>query len=157
MKLAFGGSDHKLDEALAMWVMKRAGFQRPLHQGEYYAIGVVNNKNTLIAGVMYHNYHKMGAGGTIELSMAADDPGWCRKGIICGLLHYPFMQLNCHLIISTVGRRNKRVRRLAEKIGYKEVGVIPNWPVAEDLVVLTLKREDAAKWFPPQVKQKEAA
>lgn len=156
MKLAFGGADHQFDAALARWVMSRAGFYRTLHPGEYYAIGVVDSSNKLIAGVMYHSYEEAGTGGKIELSMAADSPKWCQKGIICGLLHYPFVTQKCHIILSRVGLKNKRVRKLAEGIGFKQVGVIKNWPHAEDVVLYSLRREDALKWFPPAIK-KEAA
>lgn len=153
MKFVFSGGNKEWEKALAHWVMKRIGMRRVLHDGEFHVIGVMNSKNKLVAGVMYHDYDGK---GKISLSMAADDPSWCKKGIIAGLLHYPFVQLNCHVIVVTVGRKNKRVRKLAEGLKFRLVGIVPNWPNCEDQVIYALRREDAVKWFPPAEK-KEAA
>lgn len=156
MRLVFSGVDRKFDKALAQWILKRAGVNRELVDSMYYSIGVVDKNNQLIAGVLYNNYEKMGSTGKIELSMAADSPGWCRRGIIAGLLYYPFISLNCHIIISTVKLKNKRVRKLAEGIGFKVVGKINNWPHAEDVVIYSLRREDAYRWLQPREERKAA-
>jgi len=157
MRLAISGSDHKMDEALARWILEKMdNTSRFLHKGEYYAIGVLNDKNQIVAGVLYHNYEKIGDSGKIELSMAAVHPGWCRKGIIAGLLYYPFIQLNCHIIVSTVKMKNKRVRKLAEGIGFKCVGKIDNWPYGEDVIIYTLRIEDARRWIVPNEARKAA-
>lgn len=153
MKLAFGGKDHKFDHVIALWTLDKIGMHRTLNPGMYYSIGVMNEKNELVAGVLYSNYSSE---GMIELSMAAVHPGWCRRGIISGLLYYPFIQLNCHVILSTMKMKNRRVRRLAEGIGFKVIGKIPNWPEAEDQIIYSLRREDAAKWLPSFQERKVA-
>ena len=156
MHLIYSTDNDGFNLAIAKWVMKRADMNKTLHPGEYYGIGVVNNSNDIIAGILYHDYAKMSNGGMIHLSFASDDPRWCRRGIIGSLLSYPFIQCGCHVVISYMKRKNVRVRKLAKGIGFREVGVINNWPYAEDIVLYELRIEKAERWLPKQFRQEAA-
>lgn len=144
MILVHGGADHIFDENLARWVFGRLGQpDRTLHRGEYYAIGVVApRKAEVAAGIVYHDYS---ANGKVQMSFASNDPAWAYPRIIAALLHYPFVQLGCHVLMATVRLKNKRCRRLASALGFTERGIVPNWPEGEDEVIYALRREDAQR------------
>lgn len=155
MILLYGGKDHKFDESIARWVLDKLENQRSLHRGDFYAIGVLVQQQ-LAAGVLYHDYCRVGSGGKIELSFASVNPRWAHPRVIGALLYYPFVQVGCHVIVSTIKLKNRRCRRLAEMIGFEERGCIPNWPFAEDSVIYALRREKASRWL-PQLAVREAA
>ncbi len=144
MILVYGGKDHEFDENLARWVFKQLGQPgRALHRGEYYAIGIAaQSLDEIAAGVVYHDFS---ANGKIQVSFASNNPAWAHPKIIAALLHYPFVQLGCHVLLATVRLRNKRARRLVGVLGFSERGIIPNWPDAEDEVLYALRREDAQR------------
>ena len=157
MQLIHGGKDHQFDEVLARWVLERVNVTRSLMPGSYYAIGV-HSKGEIVAGALYTDYVKLGTGGKIEISFAASTPRWAHKSIILALLHYPFEQLKCHVVVATVRRKNKRSRRFVEWLGFTERGIIPNWPYDEDTVIYALRREDhQARWFRQAFKTQKVA
>lgn len=145
LKLVFAQpGDDTFKAVLGSWVKKRTFMVRTLRQGDYEVIGVLNSpRGDIVAGVLYHDYAQLGDGGKIEISMAADSPRWAQKGIIRALLHYPFIQLNCHVVICTTNRSNKRTRKFLEGIGFEERGTIPNRPYSDDTVIYCLRREKA--------------
>lgn len=163
MILVFGDETKRFDRAMARWVSERANIPHPFRDGEYSAIAVVDEVGETIAAVaIYHDFYRMGTGAKIEMSMAAENPRWAQKGIIRALLHYPFFQLECHVVICTTGRGNRRTRRFLQGIGFVERGMVPNRPFADDTMIYALRREDAeARWFKPttqkQPESKEAA
>jgi RimJ/RimL family protein N-acetyltransferase len=87
------------------------------------AIGVVSC-GKLIAGVVYHEYRENCE--SIQISMAAESPMWARRGIIAGLLHYPFEQLGCWMIYTLIPPGNYRALRVNQHIGLKRKTVIPH-------------------------------
>lgn len=160
LSLVFAKSlDDSFNPIIAKFVMDRTQMQRTLVPGTYTAIGVVQvgvDEPRVIAGILYHDYSKVGSAGRIEVSMAADDPGWARRGVISAILHYPFIQLGCHVLIATTTRANKRTRKFLDGLGFKERGIIPNRPFADDTVIYALRREDAARWLPHESRQEAA-
>lgn len=146
MILVFGGEDHSFDAKIGAWVMDRVGSSRILQPGMFYAIGVVCGEK-IAAGVVYHGYEKIGSGALIECSFAADNPRWAHPSIIRALLHYPFVQLGCHVMLARVGRKNVRSRKLVQGLGFTERGSIPNWPEAEDTILYAMRREAASRWL----------
>lgn len=151
LKLVFA-KDEEFESTLAGWIMKRVFMVRRPRLGDFKVIGVARvnleqGTSEIIAGCMFHDYCPLGDGGKIECSMAAEDPRWATPGIIRGILNYPFVQLKCHVLICTTNKTNARTRRFLLGIGFKERGVIPNRPFADDTVIYALRREDAARWL----------
>lgn len=160
LKLIFA-SDDKMKQNLAQWVKERTFMHRDLIPGTFECIGVahidpVAQKSRVIAVCLFHDYFRLGDGGKIEVSMAADDPKWAQPGMIRAILSYPFVQLDCHVLVATTNKTNKRTRRFLEGINFKEKGVIPNRPYADDTMIYALRREDAQKWL-GKIKVREAA
>lgn len=152
LSLVFSKSvNDPFNEQIGKWVLARTQMHRVLSPGTYTAIGVVRygtDDPKVIAGVLYHDYARVGSGHRIEVSMAADDPGWARRGVISAILHYPFIQLDCHILCATTDRTNRRTRKFLSGLGFKERGIIPNRPFADDTVIYALRREDASRWLP---------
>lgn len=148
------GSNALFHERVAEWVMRRAGVGNSLlHPGEFYTIAVTRD-GTLAAAALYHNYCRMGTGGRVEISMAADDPRWLDRGVIRGLLHYPFFQLNCHVVVCTTGESNLRTIKLLTGLGFEERGRLPCRPYCEDTITFSLSREVAvSKWNVPELRE----
>lgn len=145
---------------LGKWVAKRTIMIRKLRPEDFEVIAVMRNdpQPLIIAAVLYHDYAAMGDGGKIEISMAAEDPRWARKGIIRALLHYPFIQLHCHVVICTTNRSNERTRKFLKGLGFSERGTISNRPYADDTVIYQMRIETAIErgWVVPQGKEKAA-
>lgn len=144
--------DERFKRNLASWVTKRLFMIRQLREGDYEIIAVAKVNpgvdSTIIAGALFHDYAPMGDGAKIEVSMAAEDPKWATKNIIRGILAYPFLTLNCHVLIATTNRTNKRTRRFLAGIGFEERGTIPNRPHADDTIIYCMRKETAMeKWF----------
>lgn len=163
LKLLFAKSgDDTFKVNLANWVMKRVFMVRKLRQGEYEVIAVarftLNKPPVIIAALLFHDYCEMGDGGKIEISMAAEDPRWARKGIIRALLYYPFIQCRCHVVLCTTNRTNKRTRKFLEGIGFSERGTVPNRPYADDTVIYAMRIEEAIKrgWVAARQEEKAA-
>lgn len=157
MILIYGGADHKFDENIARWVLDRTKANRRLEPGSYYAIGVMA-RGEIVAAALYHDYYKVGDGGRIEMSFASVSPCWAHPKIIRELLHYPFVQVGCHVVMAHVGKKNRRCRKLLEGLGFGVCGCLPNWPYGEDIMFYALTRKAAERWVPSlAVEQRRAA
>ena len=108
-------------EEVAKWVAARIPHVGDVGFGPCEAIGVVGS-NGLIAGVVYHDYQPRA--GSIQLSMAADNPRWAKKEIIAGLLRYPFEQLKCYRVWTGTPIDNTMALRVNSKIGFTREAVL---------------------------------
>lgn len=84
------------------------------------AIGIMGG-NSLIAGVVYHDYQP--DFGTIQLSMAAINPRWAKKGNIAQLFKYPFEQLKCYKVWTATPIDNEKALRVNSHIGFTREAV----------------------------------
>ncbi len=110
------------DANVAAWTAARIPH---MHGGEFgpcKAIGVVSNDGKMLAGVIYHDYQPTAE--TIQLSMAADSPRWARKGVIRGLLHYPFEQIGVQKLWTATPHTNERAIRFNKGIGFTQEAVL---------------------------------
>jgi RimJ/RimL family protein N-acetyltransferase len=104
------------DEAVAGWVQDRIphvarGF------GPCAAIGVYSG-NKMLAGVVYHDFQP--EFGTIQISMAADNPMWSRKKHLRALLSYPFNQIGAYKVWTATPHDNEAALRVNLHIGFKK-------------------------------------
>ncbi len=133
MHLVFGE-----DEAVMAWVAKRTHVSS---FGSARTIGIAYG-NRFIAGVVYSNYRE----GNIEVSIAADQPGWCRRGILRALFAYPFLEANCRRITCIIPAGNAKSLRLCRGLGFKVEGLCREAFGSVDGILLgLLKRE--CKWL----------
>lgn len=135
MILVFGA-----DAAVMQWVAARTpwidGF------GQATAIGVAR-EGKLIAGLVYYNYRKT----NIEICLAADDPSWCRKGVLGALYRYPFVQLGLRRITAIIPASNEQSLRLTRGVGFAEEGRHPGlFPNGETGISFGMLRENC-RWL----------
>lgn len=125
------------DQEIARWVGERT---RATY-GQSRAIGIADG-DELIAGVVYSNFRE----GNIEMSIAADHPRWCRRGIIRALFHYPLVQLECRRITCIIPADNQKSLRLCRGLGFKIEGLCREvFGPVDGIICGLLKRE--CKWL----------
>ena len=130
-----------MSEMVAKWVQSQ--FPDAPNFAPCTAMGVVDG-NKIIAGVVYHNYHNH----MIEASMASISPKWCNRRIGRALLAYPFEQLKVRRFQMTVAKRNKRMRRFLERLGFKPEGRRrAAMPDGSDAIEYSMLRHEAERWL----------
>jgi hypothetical protein len=86
------------------------------------AIGVIDESGTLIAGIVYHNYHP--EAGVIEMSLAAlPNAQWRTRETLRRMYAYPFEQIGVQMVMHMTAASDERVLRQLATIGYMLVTV----------------------------------
>lgn len=117
MRLVFG-----MDALVAKWVALRIPEMAPTFDfGPCAAIGVVDEHDMPIAGVVFHNEQPMFR--SIAISCASTTPKWLTRSMIRGIMSHPFDRLKCVRVTSITARKNTPTRRFLEKFGFKLEGV----------------------------------
>jgi RimJ/RimL family protein N-acetyltransferase len=108
--------------------------------GNCRAIGVVDEHNELIAGMVYH--HISPEAGVMEISVAAL-PGrqWLSRATLAVMYEFPFRQCGCQLLLHTIEVGNIRALRQLLAIGCKRIDFPRLFGRGRDAVVCTLTRE----------------
>jgi hypothetical protein len=93
--------------------VRRAGFGKACR-----AIGITNEDNELIAGLVYHNLSP--EAGLIEISGAAL-PGffWATRETLRLMHQYPFVQCGCQMVVMKVPLDNERLLSQLLRLGYE--------------------------------------
>lgn len=129
------------DAEVGNWVAGQLGLVNP-HPSA--AIGIIRD-NKFIGGVLYNNFYINGEGRpiSIEISLAMIDKRWASRHTIAQLLEYPFIQLNLERVQSTVSKRDKNVRRILDKLGFKLEGIGRKaWHKGGDCAVYSMLRHE---------------
>lgn len=92
------------------------------YAGPYQAIGVLDESNTLVAGVVFNEYQQ--TFGTIMVHLAADTPRWASRNVIRAILSYPFVQLKCRKVWGATPDHLTRVLRFNHGIGFVREAVL---------------------------------
>jgi len=103
------------NQLLGKWASERLGcvFEK------YQTLGVVRG-GQLVAVAVYHDYRE----GGIHISFVSTTPRWASRRVLYGILvAYPFGQLKVNRITAVCRKKNKRVRRLLEGVGFKLEGL----------------------------------
>ena len=89
------------------------------------AIGVVNERDELIGGVVYNNFYRdiHGQPLSIELSLGMLDKRWCTRNNVRALLAYPFIQLSVKRVQVTCREDDVFLRKLHERFGFTFEGI----------------------------------
>lgn len=85
----------------------------------YQTIGVLRD-GKIAAVAVYHEYRHP----SIEMSFAADSPRWATRQVIYTLMAYPFDQLEVRRVTAITRKKNRKIRRLIEGIGFKLEGTL---------------------------------
>jgi len=126
------------DAIIAEFVRQRLK-NAPDSFGPCTAIGVIRSEK-LAGGVVYFDYDpKIPA---CQVAFAFDDPRWATKHVLRSVCNYPFLQLGCLRVSAVIARKNKRSRKMVERIGFKLEGVIRKGFVTEDAMLYGLLRPE---------------
>ena len=71
----------------------------------------------IIGGVVFHNYSP--ETGVMEMSAAASSPRWLTKDVLHKMHRYIFDEAGCQMAVMRVAESNLRMRRIAERFGYR--------------------------------------
>lgn len=135
--------DPQLVKFIGEWVSERVTSTGEIgFNGDYNALGVVNN-DSLIAGVVYHDYHPIYR--TICIQLCCDDPHWASRRTIERLGNYPFIELGVNRVTALVNSNNTRGIRLAKGVGFKEEARLEKAAGDQDIIVFRLFRDEWIK------------
>jgi len=132
------GHDQVVAQFAAMLIPHcRRGF------GACKAMGVADEHGALVAGFVYHNWDPEAE--IIEISGAAL-PGvrWCTPMTLAHIYRYPFLQLDCQMIIQRVPAANERLLRQFAALNYTLIRVPRLFGSEQDGVLGLLTIEDWA-------------
>ena len=130
------------DQDVAEWVKERVKYSGNGWK-DYTAIGVMD-KEVMVAGVVYHDYH----GHSIQMSIATETPKWASRRIIGLLFDYPFRQLGCVRVTALTSPDNHASRNMLWRLGFKREGRVRKGYGTTDTLIYGLLREEALKWSP---------
>ncbi len=111
--------------------------------GQSTAIGVADGVKP-VAGVVYNvhdpSFH------TLMIHVASTTPKWAQRGVLAGLLHYPFEQMGVRKLWSVVASSNERAIRFDKWLGFKQEAILSRHFGKDHAVVLRMFRGDYEKF-----------
>ena len=111
--------------------------------GECRTIGVIDEQDRLIAGMVYHNYDPEAE--IIEMSGAATTAHWLQRGMVGRMHQYPFHQCGCQMVAMRIPAENERLLRQLAVYGYNFMLFPRLFGRERDGVIATLTVEDWAE------------
>lgn len=123
-------------EEVARWVWDRVGKPTP----DYAAIGLKGKE--IVSGVVFTRYSP-GAG--IELTIASEGNTWAHPDYFRAIFSYPFRQLDCQRATAVVASKNLRSRKLCERLGFVQEGVLRYGFKDDDAVIYGMYR-NTCRW-----------
>lgn len=94
----------------------------------------------VLGGWVFERY--TGPGGSVTMHWAGRDRGWLKLDMLVMCAVYVFEQLACKQAIGEVRASDTEVRRVDEKVGFKEIATIPGYFPDDDLVIYRMERAE---------------
>lgn len=129
-----------------MWLRDRIEHIRDGELGPAQYAAVFRSED-VAAVVAFHSYDPRTL--TMQLTMAADDPRWCRKRNVAELLAYPFERAGINKLFTTIPGDNVRAIKVNEGLGLKvEAELAEMFGPGRSAVMCGMTRADwlASKW-----------
>lgn len=132
--------DPSLTKFIGNWVSHKLTTTGEIgFNGEFNSLGVIHD-DTLIAGVVYHDWHPTYR--TICIQLVSENPRWASRRTIETLGNYPFVQLNCQRVTALVNSDNHAALKLAERVGFKREATLERAAGDKDIIILRLFQEE---------------
>lgn len=126
------------DDFIIQFVSSRIPSMAGQSFGPCRAVGIVRG-DTLLGGIVWHNFR----GFSIDVSIAFDRADWARPSTLRNIFAYPFFQLNVVRITALVGRKNKKMRKFSEGVGFKLEGVArAGYDGKQDAIIYGMLKSD---------------
>jgi hypothetical protein len=121
------------DERVGKWAGEQLAtvFHPP-----FTSMGVTDEKGELVGALVFNDY----TGPNVELN-AAGDGCWTEPVVRAGF-RYMFDQLDCIRVTARTRRKNRLVRKLLPRLGFKFEGVARRYYGDEDALVFSLLKEE---------------
>lgn len=131
-------------QIMAQWMVHRLPILKdPELLEPYQCIGLYDGRR-IAAGCLYYNY----VGHDMELAFYSESPHWVTASRVGKFLEYPFIEAGCMRITAKTSRRNKRMRRCLEGMGFKQEGVKrKGHDGIEDAIEYGMLYSEAQKWL----------
>ena len=107
--------------------------------GACQAVGFLDGKGRLEAGIVYHNWQP--EQGVIEISAASIHRKWLTRDRIKEIFGYPFDGIGCRMVVARIGEHNARARRIWRSLGAKEYAIPELRSPTEAEMIYTLTAE----------------
>lgn len=114
--MSYVAADPKCDELIQEWVSRQLGVEKL--GGDKFSAAAIMSGDEIIGGVIFHDKK----GHMIDVSLATVSPKWAAKGVLKDLFAYPFVQLGVERLGAICSKKNKKIRRTMEKLGFKQEG-----------------------------------
>jgi RimJ/RimL family protein N-acetyltransferase len=125
------------------WIWRRVGRESPFGpERAFCAIGVEED-GELIAGVIFDSF---ATGIRCSMHTAGVGKRWCSRTLLRMCFEYAFITAGVKVIVNTVAADNEESIRLTTRIGFKEVGRVPDGATDSDLIIYALHRNDC-RWL----------
>lgn len=105
-------------------------------------ISHLDKNGELTGGVIYNGYTK----ASINMHVAAFNPRWGSRDMLWVCFDYPFNQLGCRKVFGQVPSKNDHALEFNLKLGFKIEALIPDVFPEDDLIVVSMPREDC-RWL----------
>lgn len=127
------------DEIVANFVAQLLPAARGRSFGPYTTIGIVKD-DQLVAGVVYNNYRR--DAGVIEMTTAAlPGSGWMTRETLRRIYQYPFLQLDCQMIMLHVADDNGPLLRQLAALNHAFITLPRMYGRDKDCILCLLTRE----------------
>ncbi len=134
-------ANESYNESIRDWVSRELG-QEKLGGDKFAALGIMSD-GELIGGAIYHQF----TGNMIEISLASISPAWCSRKTLKAIFSYPFEQMGVTRMNAFCDKKNKKIRKIMERIGFKQEGCLRKaLPNSHDAIVYGMLR-DECKWI----------
>lgn len=131
-------------ELIARYVARNTGTLND--PGSFSAVGLVNEADELVAGVVFNGYSHP----NILMHIAAER---MTPTFVAAIMQYPFEQLKVNRVTGVIDKKNAASRRFAEKLGATLEGVMKDAsPRGGDVCIYGLLAKSAQKWLTPRYK-----
>ena len=144
------------DQAMSHWAGSRIPHVGDAGFGPCIAIGVASDEpeEKMYAVCVFHDYQPQL--GTVQVSMAAENPHWATQGVLRGLLHYPFHQLGVRKLWMAIPSNNTRALKFNKGIGMVQEAILrQHFGPRRHAIILSMMdteyRRSRWAWKPPAV------
>lgn len=118
-------------------------------------IGNVNADGQLLGVV---GYNHIVPGGSCQMHVAGVRPNWIDREFLRVAFDYPFNRLGVSVIIGPVSSANHQAMRFDQHLGFAELTRVPDgYGPGEDIVILTMRRDQCRYLEAPDGREKQAA
>lgn len=139
-----------MNDTVRAFVMIKTGLSAPASATQ--VLGFINAEKEELAGAfMFERY--TGVGGSAYLHWAAgDDRRWLNRTVMNIVAVYAFVQLGVERVFGEVRASDTYVRKIDERLGFKEMAILPGYFPDDDLVVYSITKQEC-RWLPDEYKE----